>query len=60
MAAVEPLGNKDSEDVRLGGLYCLQRVVQDSPRDQPTAINVIFAFIRAHGKDRSLALVRRL
>ncbi|TGB16037.1 pentapeptide repeat-containing protein [Streptomyces sp. MZ04] len=50
MAAVELLGNKDSEDVRLGGIYGLQRVMQDSPRDQPTVINVISAFIRAHGK----------
>ncbi|MFI7180115.1 pentapeptide repeat-containing protein [Streptomyces spororaveus] len=48
MAAVELLGNRDSEEVRLGGLYGLQRVMQDSPRDQPTVINVVTTFIRAH------------
>ncbi len=48
MAAVELLGNRNSEEVRLGGLYGLQRVMQDSPRDQPTVINVVSTFIRAH------------
>ncbi|WP_412074607.1 pentapeptide repeat-containing protein [Streptomyces xanthophaeus] len=46
-AAVENLGNKDSEDVRLGGIYALQRIMQDSPRDQPTVINVLTSFIRS-------------
>ncbi|WP_205574510.1 pentapeptide repeat-containing protein [Streptomyces sp. CC0208] len=46
-AAVEHIGD-DSEDVRLGGVYALQRIMQDSPRDQPTVIDVLSAYIRAH------------
>ncbi|MCX5301641.1 pentapeptide repeat-containing protein [Streptomyces sp. NBC_00193] len=46
-AAVENLGNKNSENVRLGGIYALQRIMQDSPRDQPTVTNVLASFIRS-------------
>ncbi|MFB7260570.1 pentapeptide repeat-containing protein [Streptomyces nojiriensis] len=49
-AAVENLGNKGSEDVRLGGVYALQRLMKDSPRDQATVIDVLSSFIRAHSK----------
>ncbi|MFF4448714.1 pentapeptide repeat-containing protein [Streptomyces sp. NPDC001502] len=50
-AAVGNLGNKGSEDVRLGGIYALQRIMQDSPRDQPTVINVLTSFIRGHSNE---------
>ncbi|MFE5519823.1 pentapeptide repeat-containing protein [Streptomyces virginiae] len=53
MAAVELLGNRESEEVRLGGLYGLQRVMYDSPRDQPTVINVVSTFIRARSPKES-------
>lgn len=46
-AAVENLGN-ESQDVRLGGIYALQRIMQDSPRDQPAIVSIISAYIRAH------------
>ncbi|MFC4467347.1 pentapeptide repeat-containing protein [Streptomyces xiangluensis] len=46
-AAVENVGS-DSLDVRLGGIYALQRIMQDSERDQPTVINVLSAYVRAH------------
>lgn len=46
-AAVANLGN-DSQDVRLGGIYALQRIMQDSPRDYATIINVLSAYVRAH------------
>ncbi|MET7721089.1 pentapeptide repeat-containing protein [Streptomyces mirabilis] len=46
-AAVDNLGNA-SLDVRLGGIYALQRIMQDSSRDQPTVISVLSAYIRAH------------
>ncbi|MEU3774328.1 pentapeptide repeat-containing protein [Streptomyces sp. NPDC032472] len=49
-AAVGNLGNKASEDVRLGGIYALQRIMQDSPRDQPTVMNVLASFIRVHSE----------
>ncbi|MFE7570625.1 pentapeptide repeat-containing protein [Streptomyces sp. NPDC057539] len=46
-AAVENLG-ADKMDVRLGGIYALQRIMKDSPRDQPTIGNVLAAYIRTH------------
>ena len=33
-------------DIRLGGIYALQRLMQDSPRDQSTVIAVLCAFVR--------------
>jgi hypothetical protein len=33
-------------DIRLAGIYALQRLMQDSPRDQPTIIAVLCAFAR--------------
>jgi hypothetical protein len=47
-AAVEQLGH-DAIDVRLGGIYALQRIMQDSPRDQPAVVSVLSAFVRTHG-----------
>ena len=44
-AAITNLGSS-STDVRLGGIYALQRLMQDSPRDQPTVIAVLCAFVR--------------
>jgi uncharacterized protein YjbI with pentapeptide repeats len=46
-AAVTNLGDK-TLDVRLGGIYALQRIMQDSPRDHPTIANVLTAYIRTH------------
>ncbi|MEV5680738.1 hypothetical protein AB0L80_42070 [Streptomyces sp. NPDC052069] len=44
-AAVGNLG-EDKVDVRLGGIYALQRIMQDSRRDQPTIANVLATYIR--------------
>jgi hypothetical protein len=44
-AAITNLGSR-SFDIRLGGIYALQRLMQDSPRDQPTVIAVLCAFVR--------------
>lgn len=46
-AAVSSLG-EDKLQVRLGGLYALQRIMHDSPRDHPTITNVLTAYIRTH------------
>ena len=46
-AAIANLGSA-STDVRLGGIYALQRLMQDSPRDQPTVVAVLCAFVRDH------------
>ena len=48
--AIEQLGS-DNLDVRLGGIYALERLAQDSPqRDQPTVVEVLGAFIREHSR----------
>jgi hypothetical protein len=46
-AAITNLGSP-SVDVRLGGIYALQRIMQDSPRDQSTVVAVLCAFVRDH------------
>lgn len=45
--AVEQLGSSKL-DVRLGGIYALQRLASDSPRDKDTIRNVLAAFVRGH------------
>ncbi len=45
--AVEQLGS-DRLDVRIGGIYALERIALDSPRDHPTVIEVLAAFVREH------------
>jgi uncharacterized protein YjbI with pentapeptide repeats len=44
-AAIANLGSR-SIDIRLGGIYALQRLMQDSARDQPTIVAVLCAFVR--------------
>lgn len=46
-AAVGNLG-EDKMDVRLGGIYALERIMKDSHRDQPTIANVLATYIRTH------------
>jgi uncharacterized protein YjbI with pentapeptide repeats len=43
--AIEQLGS-DKLDIRLGGIYALERIARDSARDHPTVIEVLAAFIR--------------
>src|SRR5664280_1195154 len=45
--AVEQLGS-DKIEVRLGGIYALERLMHDSPTDQPTIVEVLAAYIRQH------------
>jgi uncharacterized protein YjbI with pentapeptide repeats len=45
--AVEQLGSTKS-DVRLGGIYALQRLASDSTRDRDSIRNVLSAFVRNH------------
>ncbi|MEV8312392.1 pentapeptide repeat-containing protein [Streptomyces flavidovirens] len=46
-AAINNLGSQ-SVDVRLGGMYALQRIMQDSPRDHSTVVSVLSAYVRQH------------
>ena len=43
--AIEQLGS-DKLDVRIGGIYALERVARDSAIDHPTVMEVLAAFIR--------------
>jgi uncharacterized protein YjbI with pentapeptide repeats len=48
--AIEQLGS-DKLDVRLGGIYALERIARDSARDHPTVIDVLAAFVREHSRE---------
>jgi hypothetical protein len=48
--AVEQLGS-DKLDVRIGGIYALERVARDSARDHPTVMEVLSAFVREHSRE---------
>ena len=48
-AAVSNLGDQSTE-VRLGGIYALQRIMKGSPRDQPSIVDVLSAYIRTHAR----------
>ncbi|MEM8722404.1 MAG: pentapeptide repeat-containing protein [Cyanobacteria bacterium P01_G01_bin.39] len=43
--AVEQLGNS-KEEVIIGGIYSLERIAKDSPKDQWTIMEVLTAFVR--------------
>jgi hypothetical protein len=49
--AIEQLGS-DKLDVRIGSIYALERVARDSPRDHPTIMEVLAAFIREHSQEQ--------
>jgi hypothetical protein len=51
--AIEQLGS-DKFDVRIGGIYALERVERDSARDQPTVMEVLAAFVREHSREQLL------
>jgi Pentapeptide repeats (8 copies) len=48
--AIEQLGS-EKLDVRLGGIYALERVAGDSARDHPVVTDVLAAFIREHSRE---------
>jgi uncharacterized protein YjbI with pentapeptide repeats len=45
--AIEQLGNSNA-DVRIGGIYALERIARDSTADRETIIEVLTTFIREH------------
>ena len=47
--AIEHLGNANA-DVRIGGLYALERLARDSQVDRETIVEVLATFIREHTK----------
>ncbi|MEV4245884.1 pentapeptide repeat-containing protein [Streptosporangium canum] len=48
--AIEQLGS-DKLDIRLGGIYALERIARDSARDHSTVMEVLAAFVREHSRD---------
>ena len=48
--AIEQLGS-DKSDVRIGGIYALERIARDSARDHPVVMEVLTAFIREHSRE---------
>ena len=64
--AIEQLGS-DKLDVRIGGIYALERIARDSARDHPVVMEVLTAFVREHSREKwsrpgppGLAWIRRL
>ena len=49
--AIQQLGS-DKLDVRIGGIYALERVARDSARDRITVMEVLGAFIREHSHEQ--------
>jgi hypothetical protein len=49
--AIEQLGS-DKLDVRIGGIYALERIARDSGTDQPAVVEVLAAFIREHSREQ--------
>jgi hypothetical protein len=49
--AIEQLGS-DKLDVRIGGIYALERITHDSSRDYPTVMEVLAAFVREHSREQ--------
>jgi hypothetical protein len=49
--AIEQLGS-DKLDVRIGGIYALERIARDSARDHPVVMEVLTAFIREHSYEK--------
>lgn len=45
--AIDQLGS-NTLDVRLGRIYALERIAEDSPEDHPQVIEVLTAYVREH------------
>jgi hypothetical protein len=56
--AVEQLGN-EAVDVRLGGIYALERLARESPDDHGPIVEILTAFVREHAPWRSSVDVSR-
>ena len=51
--AIDQLGS-DKLDVRVGGIYALERITVDSPRDLGTVMEVLATFIREHSHEQQV------
>ena len=48
--AVEQLGNQESMAIRLGGIYALERIAKDSPKDHWQVMEVLTAYVRENSR----------
>jgi hypothetical protein len=48
--AIEQLGH-DNPDVRIGGVFSLERITRDSAGDRQTVVEVLATFVREHTRD---------
>ena len=55
--AIEQLGNK-ALDVRLGGIYALERIARDSKEDHPQVMEVLTAYVREHAGRGTAAQIK--
>jgi hypothetical protein len=46
--AVDQLGNRDSVDIRLGGIYALERIGRESRDDHGPIVEILTAYVREH------------
>jgi uncharacterized protein YjbI with pentapeptide repeats len=46
--AVAQIGDRNNETVRIGGIYSLERIANDSPRDYWTIMEILTSYIRNH------------
>ena len=44
--AIELLSDSDKIEARIGGIYLLERIAKDSPKDHPVVFDVLTAFVR--------------
>ncbi|MGW5210871.1 pentapeptide repeat-containing protein [Streptomyces sp. NPDC004051] len=58
-AAIGNLGSQ-SLDIRLGGIYALQRIMEDSVRDHPAVVSVLGAYAQRHAGSSTESLKKPL
>lgn len=56
--AIEQLGS-GKIDIRIGGVYALERIAHDSARDHPTVMEVLAVFIREHSLEKWASKARK-
>ncbi|MFI2759989.1 pentapeptide repeat-containing protein [Streptomyces echinatus] len=57
--AIGNLGSR-SLDIRLGGIYALRRIMEDSARDHPAVVSVLSAFAQEHAGSSAESLKKPL
>jgi uncharacterized protein YjbI with pentapeptide repeats len=52
--AIDQLGNGEKLDVRLGGIYALERIARASEEDRGPIIEILTAYVRGHASRRGV------